>query len=639
MNPREQPADDAHTVYPEGEAPAPAGDSLGGGLYIDELFEEFSALSPAEREQAFAARCAGHPSVEAEVRALLDAVGPEDEDASEELALEEGTVVGRYKLEQRIGAGATASVWKAYDTHLQSFTALKLLHPDGRIRGSMALEAVLREARAASSIISDHVVRIKTAGRFDRGPHYVDMELCAEHRPAQDGGELLQIGRTLSDAELTNQREIVRVVAEAARGVDAAHRVGVLHRDLKPGNILLTPVSRRAKVTDFGLAAETLSPAPTPDTPATATVTVMLEARDGRIVGTPAYMAPEQALGHPATRAGDVYALGATLYALLARRPPYEPNGKQPVPALDVLNQVREAPPEPVTKWVRVPRRLAAIVERAMARSPRRRYQTALDLAQDLELWLAHRPTSVDGRAPLLRVGLFVRRNRGLVSSVAVLGGALLLFALAVGWLEVQRRELVSAIDLAEVRLTEAEGQTAAAEAVRERTLVEKEQALAEARDADLARLQALSGQSDAEDRAKRAWAAREAAEKARAEAERLRKSTEADRDVALMALRQAQDELDAAKESEALAVAQADDDSRARVNAEADLRSAQVALNASHLQRQSLEQRVALLQAALESAEADVEKLNDELRQLRAGPVRTEPIDLAPEPEPAPGP
>ena len=139
-----------------------------GGVYIDDVYDEVAPLPPEERERVLALRCAGYPTVEAEVRALLRATDRHETTAGavSTLRLVAGAQVGRYRLEQQLGAGATASVWKAFDTQLHSFTALKLLHPDGRMRGSTALEAVLREARAASAIISDHVVRIKTAGRF-----------------------------------------------------------------------------------------------------------------------------------------------------------------------------------------------------------------------------------------------------------------------------------------------------------------------------------------------------------------------------------------------------------------------------------------------------------------------------------------
>lgn len=610
-------------------------DSLGGGLYIDELFDEISGLAIDDREAVLARRCAGHPSVEAEVRALLATVST-DERTSEEplqgLLIEPGATVGRYRLEQRLGAGATASVWKAFDTHLHSFTALKLLHPDGRIRGSAALEAVMREARAASAIISDHVIRIKTAGRFERGPHYVEMELCAENRPGPNGTEILEIGRTLAETELYSNEEVARVVAEAARGVEAAHRAGVLHRDLKPGNILITPVSRRAKVTDFGLAAEQLYQPPRPETPATATVTVQLEAGDGRIVGTPAYMPPEQAMGKPATRAGDVYALGATLYALLSRKPPYEPSGTNPIGALDVLQQVRARPPRPLHTIARVPRRLARIVEKAMARSTRARYQTAADLAADLELWLENRTTSVDGRAPLLSLSLLVRRNLRLFSTVTVLCAALTVFALATGWLFLVRRELLSDIEGARASLIAAESAEAGAKADAENARKEAAEAqsardrmLVEKTAAETARAEALTGMTTAEQRAQQAIAQQILAEKARGDAERLRDAMEADRDLAEILKVQALEELKQVRASEEEAIRRADREERERLDAEEKLRAKVIELADEMADHKQDEDRIEELEQALREARGELERLK---AQIAAGipVVPTEP-------------
>ncbi len=304
-------------------------------LFVDDVFDAVMSLPPARRDGFLRERCAGHPSVEAEVRALLDAV--EEHPSEERPIVAVGARLGRYRLDEQLGAGATASVWKAFDEQLRTWTALKLLHP--HVHARHALDAVMTEARAASRIISDHVVRIKSAGRFG-DLHYIDMALCAEHRPDADGDEILQIGSTLADTPMRSVDEAVRVMAEAARGVDAAHRVGVLHRDLKPANILLLPVSRRALVTDFGLAAPQLFPIATAETPATQTVTVSIDGGDGKLVGTPCFMPPEQARGQRLVRASDVYSLGATLYILLTGQAPYQPKGVPPRSALEIFDRV-----------------------------------------------------------------------------------------------------------------------------------------------------------------------------------------------------------------------------------------------------------------------------------------------------------
>ncbi len=552
-----------HTIIPR------PGDD---GPFVDEIFDALVSLPPAAREQALLLRCADHPTVAAEVRALLDAAD-RPHDGLYQLA--PGAMVGRYRLDRALGTGATASVWLAFDTLLRGHSALKVLDPSGPL-GNDALGAALHEARAASAILSDHVVRVKTAGRIEDGPHYIEMELVAEHRPGEDGREVLEIGRTLADAELEGHREMVRVLAEAARGVDAAHRVGVLHRDLKPNNILVTPVSRHAKVTDFGLAAAELHAHSSPQAGANDTVTVAFASERGRIVGTPAYMAPEQAFGEEPSRAGDVYALGATLYALLAERAPYVPDPTHPVPALEVLEQVRRGPPPRLRG---VPERLSRIVARAMRRSPAERYATAAELASDLELYLADHPSSVDAGRPLLSLALYAKRNRRVLTTALVLLALVGVLA-AIAWqmaarivtLRQDTAEAQAALTGALVQKGMADEVTRLAEAATEKAIVDREVA-------EKARLRALNRASAADVR-------QEAAETARAEEWARR--------------------LDA-EETAARSAASAE---RSRADAEAAaaaLGDAESALRASQLANIDLEQRIRDLEGRLIRAERDL--------------------------------
>jgi hypothetical protein len=563
--------------------------------FVDELFDALVSLPPAAREQMLDERCAGYPSVASQVRKLLDAVEPPPPAPSP--PPEAGATVGRYRLDRALGTGATASVWLAFDTHLRGHTALKLLDPAGPV-GHDALGAVLHEARAASAILSDHVVRVKTAGRLEQGLHFVEMELVAEHRPGEDGREVLEIGRTLAEAELGSTREIVRLVAEAARGVDAAHRVGVLHRDLKPNNILVTPVSRRAKVTDFGLAAAELHATPSSAVGATDTVTVAITSERGRIVGTPAYMAPEQAVGEEPTRACDVYALGATLYALLAGEPPYVPGVAHPVPALDVLAQVRAGPPPPLRG---VPARLGRIVARAMRRDPSERYATAADLAGDLEAFLADRVSSVDSGRPLLPLALAARRNRRLLQTAA----ALLFVAAALGAFAAQQTsrllDLRRATGEAHVQLTATRSLAFAADEATRLAEVARENALAEAAVAEEARRKALRGESDAEAERRRETVLREEAEAARTLAE--------ERTAVAEAARATADSARAAADAAASRAEAAEQRSRvAASRAETARAESEEALRKSELAAVELALRVRELEAAVVRAERDVD-------------------------------
>ncbi len=557
--------------------------SEGSGPYLDDLFLQVLECAPSERSAAIVALCGGDGALEAELRALVAADAPEAAGA-ERREIAAGQSLDRYRLFKKLGSGASATVWQAWDTHLRTWTALKVLRPALVARRDDALDVVLHEARAASQIISDHVVRVREAGRLEDGTCFVDMQLCAEYRPDANGDEELVVGHPLSrETGRLEAVEAARLVADAARGVDAAHRVGVLHRDLKPANLLLQPVSRRVLVTDFGLAVAQVAPAAGPQTPATETITVECDGPAGTVVGTPAWMAPEQARGEVPDRASDVYGLGATLYTLVAGRPPYqsrEPRGMGG--ALDVVMQVRGGPPPPLEG----PRRLVQIVERAMARNPARRYPTAGALAADLDRWVADRPTSIDGPRPLLRLALAARRNRETTVALGVLALALAVFAGLVQQLETRRQSLLLAVDAAELRREEA----AAAEAA----------AVAAQRQAEAAQLEAEAARGDAEAEARVARGVQREAERERAAAEQAREAAVAGQSaaerLAAQEIRARQD----AEQAEALADAALQDtqsrlESMATRMAEAEsARSrADAQLAASEAARAELEQRL----------------------------------------------
>ncbi len=183
-------------------------------------------------------------------------------------------------------------------------------------------------------------------------------------------------------------REIARLVAQIADGLDSAHQAGLIHRDVKPNNILIERATGRAKITDFGLARE----------PGHSALT-----REGVVAGTPTYMSPEQARGDASLdHRTDIYGLGITLYESLTGRPPFTG------PALAVLRRILEHDPIPPRRLDdAIPRDLETICLKAMAREPARRYQTARELAGDLgATWTA-------GRFPLARRRLGSRRSNG----------------------------------------------------------------------------------------------------------------------------------------------------------------------------------------------------------------------------------
>lgn len=384
------------------------------------------------------------------------------------------TVLGEYRLKRFLGNGTFGEVWTAVHVSLDSPDAipicLKLLYPDRSGLGN-----ALAEAQAMAAVQHVNVVGVRKAGRVDgTGICYVEMDLVAGVTP---GGELVP-AQTLAEAGVRDGRpqfapaEAAGIVAGACNGIHAAHLRGRFHRDVKPENILLEPGSRRAKVADFGIAAA-FAPMPAVGAkPAAGTAQVAdhpgalrtdasprsatgpgvaspgAPRRSGSPIGTPAFMAPEQAQGE-ATQLSDVYGLGAVLYFLLSGGPPHVPRKGTPRDraADDVLEQLRAGGLAPGAS--RVPpglrgleRTLWKVALKAMAPRPEDRYQSALQMAGDLEAALAYRPTLADPPRPWRRVRLACRRNRGRVAASLALAAGVLAAVSAWAWNAAQAREL-----------------------------------------------------------------------------------------------------------------------------------------------------------------------------------------------------
>jgi hypothetical protein len=332
----------------------------------------------------------------------------------------------RYVLGLRLDAGASAAVWQAFDRKLGRNVAIKLFHLD-----QAGMTDALAEARAACDVISDHVVRVLDVHDGERP--YIVMELVGEHDPTR--GE--QVPGASAAAWLPRDiDEAVRWTRDVARGVHDAHLRDVFHRDLKPHNVLVTPVSRRARVGDFGLALSAASG----DSSRRALVR---RGPDGvaRIAGTPEYMAPEQARGLPVLDARDVegrsrliaidvWGLGAILYDLLGGSVPWRADDRA-LEAWELAGSgARPAALARTRHGERIPARLQRVIAKAMALEPQQRYASAAELAAELDAYLAQRPTSLD-RSRLLRARLFARRNPqlSLTAGAAVVLAALTLAA------------------------------------------------------------------------------------------------------------------------------------------------------------------------------------------------------------------
>ena len=267
--------------------------------------------------------------------------------------------LGPYEITGIIGSGGMGIVLKGHDRALDRFVAIKLLSPHLASSGA-ARQRFLREAKAAAAVVHDNVIAIHGVDEF-AGLPYLVMPYCR--------GTTLE--KRVRDAGPMTLREILRVGLQTARGLAAAHAQGLVHRDVKPANILLEDGVERVRITDFGLARAADD--------ASLTVT-------GLLAGTPHYMSPEQALGKPLDARSDLFALGAVLFTLATGKPPFRAESSHAV-----LRMVTDVEPADVRLAnPDMPAWLAAIVGRLLAKDPAARFSSATEVAGMLEACLAH---------------------------------------------------------------------------------------------------------------------------------------------------------------------------------------------------------------------------------------------------------
>lgn len=265
--------------------------------------------------------------------------------------------LGRYRLKKRLAAGGMGDVWLAYHPGLKRDVAVKILRPDERERSGMALARFEREVRATAELVHPNTVRVFDYGVTEDGLWYYVMELLE--------------GETLADhvARLgpLPPARAVHIAGQAARALAEAHEHGIVHRDVKPENLFVTSLGGEhdfVKVIDFGIAKVQTNDGKMTDT--------------GSLLGTPAYMCPEMAMGLSADVRSDVYSLGAVLYFLLCGKPPFEAESAGALIYAHV-NQRAAAPSRALGR--QLPSDVEAVVLRALAKDPEERYATAAEFA------------------------------------------------------------------------------------------------------------------------------------------------------------------------------------------------------------------------------------------------------------------
>ena len=337
------------------------------------------------------------------------------------MRLENGTRLGPYEITSQLGAGGMGEVWRARDTRLNREVAIKIL-PAGYAEDEDRLRLFEQEARAAGMLNHPNILTVHDIGRHEDAPYIVSELLEGE-----------ELRATLSHGALP-VRQAVDYAIQIARGLAAAHAKGIVHRDLKPENLFVTS-DGRVKILDFGIAKFITGPQPDSDT-ASLYSTSRVYTISGKIIGTVAYMSPEQVRGQEADHHADIFAFGTILYEMLAGQRAF--TGESPADVMSAI--LKEEPPELSEARPQISPGLERVVRHCLEKRPEHRFQSASDLGFALEALTAAGPGAVGPRLSLATQPLTAegapesaspaRRSTLRARLGWVLAGALLLAAL-----------------------------------------------------------------------------------------------------------------------------------------------------------------------------------------------------------------
>ncbi|MFN0205035.1 MAG: SUMF1/EgtB/PvdO family nonheme iron enzyme [Planctomycetota bacterium] len=365
----------------------------------------------------------------------------------------------KYIFRGKVDIGGMGVVWRVFDKQLRRHLAMKMMKDlaqrqpaEQELHQTIQIRRFLEEAQVTGQLDHPGIVPIHSLGIDEGGRLYFTMKLVK----GRDLRSIFEFVKTGADG--WTETRALSVLLRVCEAVSYAHAKGVIHRDLKPGNIMVGRFGE-VFVMDWGVARVLTKPdlhdrRITNETPDLSTVhSVRRDTResdpdsplvtmDGSVVGTPAYMAPEQAMGllNLVTQRSDVYSIGAILYQLLAGHMPYVPPGTR-LSQKTLLGLVVLGPPPPILQQnPNAPRALVAICEKAMSRDPMNRYESAKHLAADLELYLDRRPVSAAHPSLLKTARLWMQRNRAL--AIAVASASLLMMASSLVFVVQLKREV-----------------------------------------------------------------------------------------------------------------------------------------------------------------------------------------------------
>ena len=280
------------------------------------------------------------------------------------MAIKAGTQLGRYEICSEIGAGGMGEVYLAEDTKLDRRVALKIL-PEDLANDAERMRRFVQEAKSASALNHPNIITIYEIGETDK-THFIATEYIE--------GETL---RERLSGEALNLKAALEIAIQVAGALDAAHRAGIIHRDIKPENVMIRP-DGLVKILDFGIAKLTEKRNETDSEAATA---IKVQTSPGMIIGTAAYMSPEQARGKQVDARTDVFSFGVMLYEMLAGTQPFAGEN-----AIDTIGSILNKEPAPLSRLMpEVPHEIERIINKALRKDREERYQTAKDLLIDLK--------------------------------------------------------------------------------------------------------------------------------------------------------------------------------------------------------------------------------------------------------------